>query len=69
MPYFKSMKVPVPPRDEQDRIQEILVEFDRRIFDGEHEAHRLKVVKKGLMQDLLTGRVRVGEAEGVKAAV
>jgi|LGVE01.1.fsa_nt_gb type I restriction enzyme S subunit len=67
MPFFKSMKVPVPPKDEQERIQNILVGFDRRVFDGQREVDRLMIIKKGLMQDLLTGRVRVGK--GTKAIV
>ena len=44
-----EIKIPLPPLPEQRRIAEILSAADRK----------LEIVKKGLMNELLTGRKRV----------
>jgi type I restriction enzyme S subunit len=53
-----NMNFPIPPREEQDKIVEIVKSHDQKIMDEEQYKARLQRFKKGLMQDLLTGRVR-----------
>jgi type I restriction enzyme S subunit len=48
-----------PPLDEQDRLVSAISSHDLRIRAEEAYLSKLKAIKKGLMQDLLTGRVRV----------
>lgn len=62
-----SLPVPCPPVQEQDSIIEILDAHDARIRAEEAYRDKLKLQKKGLMDDLLTGRVRVKTAQEVGA--
>jgi type I restriction enzyme S subunit len=55
----KSIQVPIPPIEEQDRISEILKTVEERIQQEQKHRDDLKDLKRGLMQDLLTGKVRV----------
>lgn len=48
-----------PPLNEQDRVVNVISKHDGRIRIEEAYLSKLKAIKKGLMQDLLTGRVRV----------
>ena len=48
-----------PPLPEQKEIAEILSSVDQRIKKEKEYKEKLKSLKKGLMQDLLTGKVRV----------
>lgn len=56
---LKSLKVPVPPLLEQRKISSVLFSMDEKTEKERHRKERLEKLKKGLMQDLLTGRVRV----------
>ena len=56
---LKQAKVPVPPINEQHQIVEQLSSIDNTLVAGEDYLHELYEIKRGLMQDLLTGRVRV----------
>ncbi len=56
----KSFEIPLPPLPEQRRIAEILSSLDYKIQKERSYKERLQHLKKGLMQDLLTGKVRVG---------
>ena len=56
---FAQMSLCVPSLDEQHRIAVILNSHDARITAEESYLAKLKQLKKGLMHDLLTGRVRV----------
>lgn len=49
----------IPSYDEQKRIAEVLISSDKEIELLEKELEALKLQKKGLMQRLLTGEVRV----------
>ncbi len=55
----RGIKIPLPSFPEQQRIAEILIASDKRIEKEEAYKDKLLQIKKGLMQDLLTGRVRV----------
>jgi len=51
----------LPPLPEQQRIAEILSQIDNTIEKEEAYKQKLDRIKKGLMEDLLTGRVRVNK--------
>ena len=51
--------VPMPEKDEQTEIVNRLVSFDKLITDKKLKIATLERLKKSLMQNLLTGRVRV----------
>jgi type I restriction enzyme S subunit len=54
-----KIKVPIPPLPEQQKIASILSKVDSQIQDNQRYLNKLQELKKGLMQDLLTGKVRV----------
>ena len=57
---FELFRIPVPPTiEEQKSISNILLSIDNNIEIEEKYQNRLKTIKKGLMQDLLTGKKRV----------
>ena len=56
---IKNLSIYVPSLEEQKQIIAILNSNDARISSEEANLNKLKQVKKGLMHDLLTGRVRV----------
>jgi len=56
---LKTIMLPVPPIEEQRYIAVFLDAHDARIRIEEAELAKLRQVKRGLMDDLLTGRVRV----------
>ncbi len=53
-----SIGIPLPPLPEQRRIAEILSTWDRAIEQTEKLIEAKKRLKKGLMQQLLTGKLR-----------
>lgn len=57
--FFKKYAIALPPKAEQDRAAEILLEAKGNINRQEQELGKLKSLKSGLMDDLLTGRVPV----------
>ena len=61
--FFDNFKIPLFPRSEQRKIVEILDAHDARIRIEEQYRDKLKLQKKGLMHDLLTGKVRVKHME------
>ncbi len=54
-----KMSVPLPPLPEQKQITEVLTSVDDKIIASQNELEQLQTFKKGLMQDLLTGKLRV----------
>lgn len=56
---FARMFMPRPSVQEQHRIVTVLQAHDARIRKEEAYISKLRLLKQGLMQDLLTGRVRV----------
>jgi type I restriction enzyme S subunit len=58
-----AFPVQVPPHEEQQRLLERM-DSERQYVDQERQYRdKLRSLKTGLMQDLLTGRVRVPEAQ------
>jgi type I restriction enzyme S subunit len=67
---LNNFLIPLPPLSEQKRIAEILSQIDQAIEKEEKYKQKLERLKKGLMEDLLTGKVRVnklleGESHGM----
>jgi type I restriction enzyme S subunit len=56
---FSTIHIPLPPLYEQQKIAEIILTSEKEIKVLEKELEALKQQKKGLMQLLLTGKVRV----------
>lgn len=54
-----SIRIPFPPPDEQSAIAARLLAVDEKVRAGEQSIEQLQQVKAGLLQDLLTGKVRV----------
>jgi len=52
------MKIPVPSIDEQQRIDSVLGTYRNRLDSERNYLDRLQRLKRGLMQDLLSGTVR-----------
>ena len=56
---MESMPVNTPPLPEQKKIVSILSSIDKNIEDKQQKLQKNQFLKKSLMQDLLTGKVRV----------
>lgn len=61
---LKAMPIPVPPLAEQEGILGIVKAARQAVAAEQSLRDKLRLVKKGLMDDLLTGKVRVGNVEG-----
>lgn len=59
LPFFKSYQIALPPRREQDQAAAIMMETEQHLTAHDVELEKLRQQKIGLMDDLLTGRVRV----------
>jgi type I restriction enzyme S subunit len=59
---LKNIKIYLPPLPEQTAIAERLTAADKELELLTRELEQQKLVKKWLMQQLLTGRIRVGGA-------
>lgn len=60
---LKNLKIPIPPLAEQKQIADILTSVDKKIEALGKRKQKLEEIKKGLMQDLLTGKVRTTNME------
>ncbi len=56
---FMNMPLPYPPLKEQEKIANVLIESYKEIQILNSKLEKLKEQKKGLMQKLLTGQIRV----------
>ncbi|MEC6899162.1 restriction endonuclease subunit S [Photobacterium piscicola] len=59
LPFFKKLQIPLPSIDEQKIIAKSLKAVESNIFKLEEKNTKNQAMKKALMQDLLTGKVRV----------
>ena len=63
---LRQLRIPLPQsRQEQDRIVEMIETQEEILRLAERELSKLQSLKSGLMNDLLTGRVRVPEGIAV----
>jgi type I restriction enzyme, S subunit len=64
LPYFKKLRIACPvDREEQRMIANRLKSIDALLFKYEEDVEKLRRQKRGLMQDLLTGKVPVNATE------
>lgn len=56
---LNSFEIPFPPLNEQTRIATILSDMDAEIAGLEEKLSKYKQVKQGMMQTLLTGKIRL----------
>lgn len=55
----RGFKIPLPEIDEQEAIAEVLSDMDAEISALEQRLEKTKAIKQGMMQQLLTGRIRL----------
>lgn len=56
---LRKTSIALPPKPEQVEITSVLTSFDSRLQDEGRTMHKFNLLKQGLRDDLLTGRVRV----------
>lgn len=56
---FGALRFAVPPYSEQQAIAEVLSDMDAEIDALEKRRAKLRDIKQGMMQELLTGRIRL----------
>jgi type I restriction enzyme S subunit len=56
---LKTVKIPIPSLEEQQKIADILLTVDEKLKLERNEKTRLEKIKQGLMDLLLTGKIRV----------
>jgi type I restriction enzyme S subunit len=56
---IRALAIPVPPMHEQERIRGLLLSIDGQVIVQKQKLSQTQSLKKSLMQDLLTGKVRV----------
>jgi type I restriction enzyme S subunit len=56
---LQELKIPILPLPEQQKIAEVLSTIDKRLDLEKKRKEKLEHIKQGLMNDLLTGKVRV----------
>ncbi len=56
---FLRILIPIPPKEERDKVVKILESVDYNLETAQIQLKTVQKLKRGLMQDLLTGRVRV----------
>ena len=62
---IKSIRIPLPPLPEQRAIASTLTDMYAEISALEQERDKTKLLKQGMMQEMLTGRIRL--VQGVEA--
>ena len=58
--HLKKIVIKMPPTiEEQKVIAEILTNMDKEVFGLEKKLWKYKMIKQGMMQNLLTGKIRL----------
>lgn len=57
--WLKAFTIPVPQLPEQIAIAEVLTEMDAELAALEHRREKTRALKLGMMQELLTGSIRL----------
>jgi type I restriction enzyme S subunit len=56
---LKNVEINLPSIDEQTAIAKVLSDMDAEIFTLEQQRDKIRALKQGMMQELLTGRIRL----------
>jgi type I restriction enzyme S subunit len=56
---IESIEIPFPPLEEQTHIATIVFDMDKEIISLETKLIKAKQIKQGMMQELLTGKIRL----------
>lgn len=59
LPTFHNFQMKIPPLEEQTAITTVLSDMDAEIEALERRRNKTKQIKQGMMQQLLTGRIRL----------
>ncbi|WP_444940782.1 restriction endonuclease subunit S [Microbulbifer sp. ZKSA004] len=62
---IRGLKVAMPPLGEQESIAGILTDLDREIDKLKEGMKKIRQIKQGMMQQLLTGKIRLVQPEAV----
>jgi type I restriction enzyme S subunit len=62
-----SIELYLPPRDEQDAIADVFISADDEIRRLEDGLAKIRLIKQGMMQELLTARTRLSYAQRITA--
>ena len=65
---YQNIELPVPDFDEQQALSAVLSDMDAEIAVLERRRDKTRAVKQGMMQQLLTGRVRLVESALTQAS-
>lgn len=61
---IENLQIIVPEKDEQQAIAQLLSDMDSEIEQLEKKMAKYQQIKQGMMQELLTGRIRLVDADG-----
>lgn len=56
---IRKMIIPMPKKEEREAIVNVLSEMDKEIIEMESKLSKFKMLKVGMMQSLLTGKIRL----------
>jgi len=56
---IKNIVIPLPQKKEREQIDSIIANFSQILIHLKSKKSKLEMIKKGLMQKLLTGKIRV----------
>ena len=59
IPEYLEIEIPVPPEAEQTAIANVFSDMDAELADLEARRDKTYAIKQGMMQELLTGRIRL----------
>lgn len=66
LPTFQNFEISMPPTyAEQQAIATVLSDMDAEIAALEQRRDKTKLLKQGMMQELLTGRIRLVDSKGI----
>ena len=64
-----SLQLELPPREEQAAIADAISDMDAELTGLEARRNKIRVLKQGMMQELLTGRTRLLGAQQVESTL
>ncbi len=56
---LKTLEIAIPEISEQNEIAKFLVDIDEELSGLENQMNKYQLIKQGMMQTLLTGKIRL----------